>query len=495
MFLYEFVIPSSMMGNYLSGFKESLKEHKLVTSRNFRHDGSESPLIYDVIQLNSETSETFLVNGMSFYEKDDKRFILSKSPGWYGLEIGMYSSFDDSCECHKVISDTKDWIKKNNLLRGESFSLGGEFIPKSEVTWDSLFLNERNQKAVKGSVDLINRKKHDLPNRGLIFMGPPGTGKTLSGRIIRNETDATFIWVSARDFAYSGAVGGMSYGFSLARELAPTVLFVEDIDNWLTSRACDLMKTEMDGISQSKGVVTILTSNYPEMLPDALIDRPGRFHDVLNFSLPDSTIRMKMLKSWAQGVQEKVVSDVVENTVGFSGAHMYELVEFAKNIMDDEDTDINNALLLSLNKIKEQRELINEVRNKDFDENVTVVKDVKNEVESEEKAGRVLSKKTISIISDALSGMEKATGALNDLVDSADFKDEEEQVSDEEADGEGKNKTVLEIKEEKEQLLDVNEETLKKSIESAFSELLRSAKPDIGNIVKETLDKRNGRIF
>lgn len=524
MYVHSRSVPSAMMGNFLSGLEHSLSEFEIISSRNFENDGSESPLTYEVIQLTSDSSRDFLIDGMCFYKKEDERLILRRFPTYYGIEICAFSTFEDRDSSTKVFSDTEKWIKENNLLKGEKFSLSGEFIKKTNDTWDSLFLDEKNSKSIKSTVALLNKKQVELNNRGIILMGPPGTGKTLSGRIIMNDADATFIWVSARDFVYSGSIGGIRYGFKMARELAPSILFIEDIDHWLDNWSCDLMKTEMDGLAQHKGVVTILTSNYPEMLPPALIDRPGRFHDVLNFDLPDATIRMKMLKSWAPSVQEKTASDVIDETVGFSGAHMYELVEFAKGISEEEEIDINSALLMSLNKIKEQRELINSLRKKSSEEIersgfVHVGKDLddadaaittwtysSDDLREIEKAGRVLSKKTRGIISDAISAMEKASIALNELVETADFKADEDEpgvVADlDEKSNEG---IVLKINEseaknlklvgEDNYVFNVDKEALTKSITDAFSELLRDRKADVGNMIKEQLDRRNGKIF
>ena len=68
-----------------------------------------------------------------------------------------------------------------------------------------------------------------------------------------NSAQATFIWVSARDFYRAGAFGGLAYAFDLAAECAPSILFIEDVDHWLTEWTIDLLKTEMDGIKRRRG--------------------------------------------------------------------------------------------------------------------------------------------------------------------------------------------------------------------------------------------------
>ena len=194
------------------------------------------------------------------------------------------------------------------------------------------------------------------------MMGPPGTGKTLSGRLIRNQANATFIWVSARDFHYSGAFGGLSAALDMAKELAPSVVFVEDVDNWLSDHTCDYLKSELDGIGRSNGTLFIMTTNYPEMLPEALIDRPGRFHDVLHFGLPSDKTRAAMLSKWLPGIDAGTVAFLVKETDGMSGAHVYELASFARGLSEEDGMDIKFAAPQALAKIREQRELITAVQ-------------------------------------------------------------------------------------------------------------------------------------
>jgi len=443
-------------------------------------------------------SRDFLISGMEFYKYDGKKFIIRRCPSYYGITISCYSKSEDSKISTKIFSDTYKWIRENNLLKKEAFSLDGNFIKKTDETWDSVFLDGENEKSMKQTVNLLNKKQADLANRGLIFMGPPGTGKTLSGRVIRNIADATFIWVSARDFIYSGSIGGINYGFRLAKELAPSVLFIEDIDNWLDGWSIDLMKSTMDGLVTTKGIVTILTSNYPELLPPALIDRPGRFHDVLEFALPipSKKVRLKMLKGWINAdIEQKMIDYVIEKTAGFSGAHMYELVNFAKTIADEDEISINNALQISLDKILSQREMIQGLSEKDFDydQEVSII-DMAKDVEH--KAGRVLSKKTRSIMNDAVSSMSKATSALNELMESVDSSqstdiDDEEKSSDD---------IIVKIDDEhaQEDTIDITDsdmEKLKVDLTDTFQSILRERGVDVNRMVQESLDKVKGKIF
>ncbi|MGE0536646.1 MAG: AAA family ATPase [Pirellulales bacterium] len=354
-----FSIPSYRIGGFLSGLRHALLGSQTTEVRNLTYSGRELPPVYNVIQLSSLQSEDFLVEGMAFCNGTEGKFAYRVCPVWGGLHMDFFTHRDAKDFNRQVVSEAWRFARENNPLKGEAFALSGEFIRATDESWEDCFLEEKNEKAIKRIVDRVNAKGKDMPNRGVILMGPPGTGKTLCGRIIRNTIkECSFIWVSTRDFHYGG---GFSQAFELAREIAPSVLFFEDIDNWVGGNI-DLLKTEMDGIAKSTGVVTVMTTNFPERLPEALIDRPGRFHDVLNFNLPTAEKRAAMLRKWIDGLSHTEIEDAVEKTKGFSGAHMYELANFTRNLQEADELSVGVALQEALTKIEEQRALIDKTQ-------------------------------------------------------------------------------------------------------------------------------------
>ena len=162
----------------------------------------------------------------------------------------------------------------------------------------------------------------------------------------------------------SGIYGAFTHAFDMGRELAPSILCFEDVDSWMDrGSTLDLLKTEMDGMARSSGVVTLLTTNYPEQIPEALIDRPGRFHDVLLFDLPDRKTRESMLAAWLPEATAKDRAKAADRLDGYSGAHVYELCCYAKTIREEDDSlSVGDALIKAVEKIEEQRELINGVQ-------------------------------------------------------------------------------------------------------------------------------------
>lgn len=368
-------IPSVRMGAFLTAVDREMESGSPLSGksdgwrvddiRNLDYKGEETPPVYNVIQLNSTKSADFLIDGMRFLRQGDEktgvRATLRVQPRWWGMQVTAYG-LRAAGTAQMLLSRIHGLAKEINFLKGEAFSLSGEFLPKTGETFSDLFLDPTNALAVERIVRLINEKGKALENRGVILMGPPGTGKTLAARIVRNEAKATFIWVSARDFHYSGSFGGFADAFELARECAPSVIVFEDVDNWLYDTTVDLIKTEMDGVSKSSGVVTMMTTNYPELLPAALIDRPGRFHDVLKFDLPDAAARKQMLLRWIPKVPAPELETAVKSTEGYSGAHIRELARFANIIAEQDGLPIGKALLAALKKLAEQRDLITQTQ-------------------------------------------------------------------------------------------------------------------------------------
>jgi len=290
---------------------------------------------------------------------------------WGGLNISISTSKENRQFNRDFVESIHDWISDNNFLKNEKFAIDGEFIDiDSADDWDTVILSKDVEDPIRKMSSSLTTKGIEMPQRGMLFIGPPGTGKTKTGRIMMSQIDSTFIWVSSKDVERSwDIVPKIKSGFALARQLAPSVLFFEDIDYWITDNVVDVMKTELDGIRKNSGVITVLTTNNPENFPDSLIDRPGRFHDILNFDIPDDEIRSRMIKEWS-GVEfdDEKLKEILDATEGFSGAYMWELMQFAKLVAEDDGLDIQEAILISLKKIESQKNLIRRIRGETLEE-------------------------------------------------------------------------------------------------------------------------------
>merc|ERR1719400_333880 len=140
------------------------------------------------------------------------------------------------------------------------------------------------------------------PPSGVLLYGPPGTGKTMMAKAVANSTDATFIQVVGSEFAqkYLGEGPRMVRDvFRLARENAPAIVFIDEVDAVATKRydaqtgadrevqriLLELLN-QMDGFEQTDTVKVIMATNRPDTLDPALL-RPGRLDRKIEFPHPD----------------------------------------------------------------------------------------------------------------------------------------------------------------------------------------------------------------
>ena len=362
--LYETTVHvgGAKVGPFLCALDDGLAPFKTASVRNIDRTNREVPPVYETMQLNSTLQRSFLVHGIRFMNPGEFKMAVKVQPSWAGVALTFYASDEAAAKVVGFVDQTYAKAATYKFLKGEAFSVSGEFLQRDGTAWADLFLAPVNLEPLQRTVQLLNEQGADMDPRGVILMGPPGTGKTLAGRVMMNEAkDVTYIWVSNRDLNRLGSFGGLTMAFDLAQENAPSVILMEDIDADLSYHT-DLLKTELDGLKRKRGVVTVLTTNHPDQLPKALIDRPGRFHDVLRIDLPTETIRRAMLAKWAPDADAATLDEMAKQTQGMAGAHIRELVRFADVIRSQDGVDLNAALGKALTKLKEQREVIDAAR-------------------------------------------------------------------------------------------------------------------------------------
>ena len=416
-FINSFTIPSPLLGSYLSGFKEKFSKYELKDTRSFDYKGAECPPINEVVKLNSKKSDDFLIEGVEFYNDNKKNIAIKYAPTWFGINVSIVTNKANKGYNKELLEGVHEWVSENNYLKGEKFSLSGEFLEKTEDKWDDVVLEKDTKDNILKSVKCLDIEKGKA-SRGMMFVGVPGTGKTKTGRILMNDSDSTFIWVTAKDFYRVGVEKGLSLAFDMARDLGPSTLFIEDIDKALIPYGIDTLKTEMDGLKQNKNILTILTTNDPANLPKALLDRPGRFHDILDFKVPSSELRKKMIEKWAGEVDEKLLEEIVSKTDGYSGAHMKELIDYSSMIAEDDSISIDKALIEGLKKLEKQRLLVESINTNNATKSIEVKQEKLKSTED-----------TKNMVRNAIDSMNLTVEALKDVLANSDSKKGDKTVS------------------------------------------------------------------
>lgn len=209
------------------------------------------------------------------------------------------------------------------------------------ITWDDIGGLEEIKRDLKEAVEWPLKYPERFKQmgirapRGVLLYGPPGTGKTLLAKAVAHESEANFILVKGPELLnmwMGESEKGVREIFKKARQVAPTVIFFDEVDsiagrrgrelgNNVTERMVNTLLTEIDGLEELKDVVVIAATNRPDILDPALL-RPGRFDRILLTPLPDEKSRLKIFEihtknmSKAKDVDLKMLAQKTYNFVG-----------------------------------------------------------------------------------------------------------------------------------------------------------------------------------
>lgn len=227
--------------------------------------------------------------------------------------------------------------------------------------------------------------------KGALLVGPPGTGKTLLAKAVAGEAGVPFFSISGSEFVEMFVGRGAAKVrdlFKQAREKAPCIVFIDEIDtigkkrdgagmngNDEREQTLNQLLAEMDGFDGSKGVVLLAATNRPDSLDPALM-RPGRFDRRIPVELPDLAGREAILKLHAKDIKCSNNIDfnvIARASAGASGAELANI--------------INEGALLA---VRDHRKTVVQ---KDLEEAIEIV------IAGEQKKGAVISNRERMIVS------------------------------------------------------------------------------------------------
>ncbi|MBK8518595.1 MAG: ATP-dependent zinc metalloprotease FtsH [Saprospiraceae bacterium] len=293
------------------------------------------------------------------------------------------------------------WLFIMRRVSGGAGGAGGQIfnIGKSKATLfdqntkvnitfaDVAGLNEAKVEVMEVVDFLKNPKKYTalggkIP-KGVLLVGPPGTGKTLLAKAVAGEAGVPFFSISGSDFVEMFVGVGASRVrdlFKQAREKAPCIVFIDEIDaigrargrnaiqggNDERENTLNQLLVEMDGFSTDKGVIMMAATNRPDILDSALL-RPGRFDRQIGIDPPDIIGRKEIFKVHLRTI--KTGPDInpevlAEMTPGFAGADIANICNEAALIAARRDKtevdldDFNYALDRVIGGLEKKNKLI-----------------------------------------------------------------------------------------------------------------------------------------
>lgn len=315
------------------------------------------------IELKPGVFKRCTTEGTLFLEGQGQKFILEfedtfrREDFW---ELTLYYKAESESYALKFLEDLEAYAKSHSYLKGAKIEPSLSHIPvEKHYNWDSVILPEHTKKEIQLNVgnlinDLAIYEKNNVKfKRGLILKGVPGTGKTLIGKVVCNTTPCTFIWVTPAYLATSSMV---KFVCSLARELSPAVLFLEDIDLYGEDRRSNSnanllgeLMNQLDGLIENHYVIVIATTNKVDEVEEALRNRPGRFDRILDVPPPDYDGRVKMLELYTKNFKMEGVdlTEIAKRADKYTGAHMKELVTTAvMAAIDEKSLDKEGIVIL-----------------------------------------------------------------------------------------------------------------------------------------------------
>ena len=241
---------------------------------------------------------------------------------------------------------------ENALKRVQPSAMREVMVEAPTIRWEDIGGLDEASDRLREGIELplkhpeAFRRLGIRPARGFLLYGPPGTGKTLLAKATARESEANFIATKSSDLLskwYGESEQQIARLFARARQVAPTILFFDEIDSLVpargsgfgepqvTERVVNAILAEMDGLEELHNVVVIGATNRPSLIDPALL-RPGRFDELIYVGPPDVAGRQRILAIHTSRMplaKDVDLASLAERTELFTGADLEDLVRRA----------------------------------------------------------------------------------------------------------------------------------------------------------------------
>jgi transitional endoplasmic reticulum ATPase len=240
----------------------------------------------------------------------------------------------------------------NALKRVQPSAMREVMVEVPNIGWADIGGADEAQLKLKEGIELplknpdAFRRLGIRPAKGFLLYGPPGTGKTLLAKAVAKESEANFISIKSSDLLskwYGESEQQISRLFQRARQVAPCVIFIDEIDSLVpargssgnepqvTSRVVNTILAEMDGMEELASVVLVGATNRPTLIDPALL-RPGRLDELIYVGTPDVAGREHILGIHTKKMplaKDVNLADIARQTERFTGADLEDVVRRA----------------------------------------------------------------------------------------------------------------------------------------------------------------------
>ncbi|MEA2004560.1 MAG: CDC48 family AAA ATPase [archaeon] len=255
-------------------------------------------------------------------------------------EINLKEDKIDPKVIEKLEVNNSDF--NNGLLAVEPSAMREVAVEIPKVQWEDIGGLEDVKKRLIETIEWPLKYPDSFKNmginppRGILLYGLPGTGKTLLAKAVANKSNTNFISIKGPE-VFNKYVGESEKAirevFKRARQVAPTIVFIDEIDavaprrghgmdSGVTDRVVNQLLTEMDGLEGLDGVVVIAATNRPDIIDSGVL-RPGRFDRHIYIPVPDKDTRKKIFDVYLSRMpieKDVKVSELVAKTENFVGA-------------------------------------------------------------------------------------------------------------------------------------------------------------------------------
>jgi hypothetical protein len=262
-------------------------------------------------------------------------------------ELGIEIIANERSLAEEFLAEIEHLMVEHNPYRGHVLELSGSpyggagvevrrlpAVTREQIVYPDGVLEriERHTKTFSEHADALRAAGRHL-KRGILLHGPPGTGKTLTVMYLSSLMPERTVLILS-----GNGLGAVGTACEMARELAPAMLVLEDVDlvaenrtyGHPTSLLFELLN-QMDGLNEDVDLVFVLTTNRPEVIEPALASRPGRVDLAVNMPLPDEDGRLRLLNLYAEGLQLDLADEgrFIAATAGATPAFIREVLRRA----------------------------------------------------------------------------------------------------------------------------------------------------------------------